>query len=243
MRDPVHEPAPAHGLNLLPAAASAPAPAPERRCILTGAHGPRAALIRLVEGPDAMLWPDLSAKLPGRGAWISPDRALLEEAMARGRLASALRRSFRAPAPAIPPDLAGRIAAGLEARALDRLGLEHRAGRLMFGSEKLMAAARAGRLGLLLHAADAAADGVSRLDQAVRSGGAACEVLLVPVGRERLSKALGRDNSVHIGIADPRAAARIRGDLSRWISFTRPDRSRNPESGVRPAMGEDEGQE
>lgn len=241
MRDPVHESVPASGLNPLPAGAASSAP--ERRCILTGAHGPRAALIRLVEGPDAMLWPDLAAKLPGRGAWISPDRTLLEEALARGRLKSALARSFHAKAPAIPPDLADRIAAGLEARALDRLGLEHRAGRLMLGSEKLVAAARAGRLRLLLHADDAAPDGCSRLDQAVRSGGAACEALLVPVGRERLSKALGRDNSVHIGIADPRAAARIRGDLSRWISFTRPDRSRKPASGVCPATGEDEGQE
>lgn len=241
MRDPVHEGTAAPALTA--PAPGDPAAGPERRCILSGVHGPRAGLVRLVEGPDGALWPDLAARLPGRGTWIAPDRALLEEALSRGRLRSALARSFRAPAPAIPDDLADRIEAGLATRTLQRLGLEHRAGRLVLGSEKLLVAARAGRLSLLIHAADAAPDGCARLDQAVRSGGGDCGILLAPVGRERLSGALGRDNSVHIGVADLKAAARIRGELKRWIRFTRPDRSFGPLPGDRPGMGEGEGQE
>lgn len=241
MRDPVHEAPPPPSLSA--AASAARRTEPERRCILSGAHGPRADLLRLVEGPDGALWPDLAARLPGRGAWISADRALLEEAMARGRMKAALARAFRAPAPAIPPDLADRIENGLAQRALDRLGLEHRAGRLLLGSEKLMAAARAGKLSLLIHAADAAPDGSARLQQAVRSGGGECGVIEAPAGRERLSGALGRDNSVHIGVADQKAAARIRGDFMRWTRFTRPDEASSPAPGMRPAIGEGEGQE
>jgi hypothetical protein len=196
------------------------ASAPERTCVLTGAHGERRALIRLALGPDGALWPDLGAKLPGRGAWITPDRAKLEAAMAKGKLKGALARTLKTPV-LVPEDLPARIAEGLERRALDRLGLELRAGYLIFGAEKLTEWARAGRLFLLLHAGDAAADGISRLNQAFRSGGGdMAHVFCLPAGRASLSRALGRDNMVHSGVTDNKAAARIETDVTRWLAFT-----------------------
>ncbi len=204
------EPQPAAGHDTLP----------ERRCILTGAHGARAHLIRLAVGPDAAVWPDLAARLPGRGAWIMADRRALESAMAKGKLKGALARAFKESPPAVPADLAERIATGLQRRALDRLGLEHRAGHLVFGSDRLSETARAGRLALLLHAADAADDGTAKLNQAFRVGdGAMDSILTVPVGRDVLSAALGRENIVHSGVTDGRAAARVKADLSRWIAY------------------------
>jgi predicted RNA-binding protein YlxR (DUF448 family) len=194
-------------------------PMPERKCILTGAHGERASLIRLALGPDGAVWPDLAAKLPGRGAWIVVDRAVLEAAMARGKLKGALARAFRQPVE-VPADLADRIANGLERRALDRLGLEHRAGHLIFGADKLNEWARAGRVHLLLHAGDAAEDGISKLNQAFRSGeGKMEQVIRLPAGRDALSRALGRENMVHSGVIDGKAAARIATDVARWAAF------------------------
>ncbi|MCS6987274.1 MAG: DUF448 domain-containing protein [Sphingomonadaceae bacterium] len=183
--------------------------------MLTGATAGRHELVRLVVGPDGRVWPDAAARLPGRGAWVVPDRAVLAAAIRRGRLRAALARAFRSPPPEVPEDLLERIEAALAARALDRLGLEHRAGRLVLGAERIARAARAGRLILMLHAADAAEDGVAKLEQALRSGGG--DALRIPAGRERLSHALGRDNSVHIGVADPGAARRIRAELARWL--------------------------
>ncbi|WP_199554769.1 RNA-binding protein [Sandaracinobacteroides hominis] len=199
------------------------ASAPERKCILTGAHGERAQLIRLALGPDGAVWPDLGARLPGRGAWISPDRAALETAIAKGRLKGALARAFKEAA-TVPDDLAQRIADGLERRALDRLGLEHRAGHLIFGSEKLIEWARAGRLYLVLHATDAADDGVGKLEQALRSGARntesePAEAIRLPAGRDALSRALGRENIVHSGVTDGKAAARIATEVARWAAF------------------------
>jgi uncharacterized protein len=203
--------------------------APERKCILTGAHGERASLVRLALGPDGAAWPDLAAKLPGRGAWIVADRAVLEAAMAKGKLKGALARAFRGPA-TVPDDLPDRIAAGLERRSLDRLGLEHRAGHLIFGSDKLNEWCRSGRVHLLLHAADAADDGVSKLNQALRVGrgaqtgqrageGPMDDVIRLPAGRDALSRALGRENMVHSGVIDGKAAARIATDVARWAAF------------------------
>jgi predicted RNA-binding protein YlxR (DUF448 family) len=194
--------------------------APERRCVLTGAHGPRQQLIRLVAGPDGAVWPDLPGRLPGRGAWVVADGGILAEAVASGRLAKALARAFRSPPPSVPADLPERIRGLLEQRALDRMGLEHRGGRLAFGSERLEGLARSGRLHLLAHAADAREDGCRALDQAFRVGGGDPEAILsLPFGRDSLSKALGRANVVHLGAVDGGAAARIASDIVRLRSF------------------------
>ncbi|MFN7397491.1 MAG: DUF448 domain-containing protein [Sandaracinobacter sp.] len=193
--------------------------APARKCILTGAHGERASLIRLALGPDLAVWPDLAAKLPGRGAWIVADRAVLDAGMAKGKLKGALARAFKGPV-TVPDDLVDRIATGLERRSLDRLGLEHRAGHLVFGTDKLKEWCRGGRVHLLLHAADAAEDGVSKLNQAFRAGeGDMKNVIRLPAGRDALSRALGRENMVHSGVIDGKAAARIATDVARWAAF------------------------
>jgi predicted RNA-binding protein YlxR (DUF448 family) len=220
--------------------------APERKCILTGAHGERASLIRLALGPDGAVWPDLAAKLPGRGAWIVADRSVLEAGMAKGKLKGALARAFRQPA-TVPDDLADRIAAGLERRSLDRLGLEHRAGHLIFGADKLNEWSRSGRVHLLLHAADAAEDGVSKLNQAFRAGeGDMNDVIRLPAGRDALSRALGRENMVHSGVIDGKAAARIATDVARWAAFLGTSEMMGDgraDPGRRPDRSNDEGRE
>jgi len=62
----------------------------ERRCVATGEVLPEHLLIRFALGPDGVLVPDIGAKLPGRGAWVSANRQLLEEARAKGGFARAL---------------------------------------------------------------------------------------------------------------------------------------------------------
>ncbi len=201
------------------ASAATAASASTRRCLLTGETMAPAQLLRLVPGPDGLVWPDLAGRLPGRGAWVGLDRPALAAAVANGRLQSALRRAFKGPVQ-VPPDLCARIADGLQRRALERLGLEHRAGHLIFGTAKLAEWAAAGRLHLLLHAADARPDGSARLDQAWRVGGGSHGgIFHLPTGRESLSRALGRENVVHSGVIHGKAAARILAELKRWAAF------------------------
>ncbi len=195
----------------------------ERRCILTGEHGPRADLIRLALGPDGTVAPDVRARAPGRGAWIAVDRTALEAALAKGKLKGALARAFKTAEAVIVPDLPARIEAALERNALDRLGLEARSGMLLTGSEKIAQAARAGQVILLLHASDAGSDGNGKLDQAWRVGsdaeGSGKTGLVLSADRAILSQALGRENCVHIAIIDRGAAARVSDALNKWHKF------------------------
>jgi uncharacterized protein len=195
---------------------------PERTCILSGRKAERDALIRLALGPDGTVLPDVRAKAPGRGAWIGVDRATLEQAIAKGKLTKALSRAFKT-AVQVPADLADQIERALERAALDRLGLEARAGQIVTGSEKIVDAARKGTVSLLLHARDAAADGSRKLDQALRVGldleGSDARGLVIPATRAILSMALGRENVVHLALIAPAAAARVNQALGRWRGF------------------------
>lgn len=196
---------------------------PERRCILTGDRAPRAALVRLAIGPEGQVAPDVRARAPGRGAWIGVTRAELEAALGKGKLKGALARAFKATVLDIPADLPHLTEAALERVALDRLGLEARAGMLATGSDRIGEAARRGQVHLLLHAWDASEDGRRKLAQAWRVGrdeeGSGLEGIMLSVDRERLSAALGRENSVHVAITDSGAAKRVGEALARWHHF------------------------
>ena len=196
---------------------------PERRCILTGRTAPRDELVRLAVSPDGEVLPDALAKAPGRGAWIGVSRAELEEALASGKLKGALARAFKGGALSIPPDLADRTEAALRRALLDRLGLEMRAGRLILGTDRIADQARSGGVAALYHAADASADGNRKLDQAWRVGedaeGSGLRGLPLPLDRTALSVALGRDNVVHLALADSLSAERVAAPLQRLLTF------------------------
>jgi len=202
---------------------------PERKCILSGEHAARDALIRLAiapEGPDGAcaVLPDALARAPGRGAWIGVSRPELEEALASGRLKGALARAFRGARFAIAEDLGERIEAALTRALLDRLGLEFRAGHLIMGTERIAEQARGGAIAWLGHASDAREDGCRKLDQAFRVGldaeGSGLTGIRLPLDRAALSVALGRDNVVHLALADSASAERVNVPLGRLMRFT-----------------------
>lgn len=203
---------------------------PVRTCILSREEAPRDGLIRLALSPDGEVLPDVRAKAPGRGAWIGVTRAELE---ASGRkLKGALARAFKTNDVKVPEDLGARIAEQLQRNALDRLGLEFKSGHVVIGNDRIDNAARTGQLQLLLHASDASEDGARKLAQAWRVGrdeeGSGLKGLTLPVPRTILSLALGRENVVHAGLTDAKAAARTREALDRWLHFIGPDSTPRP---------------
>jgi predicted RNA-binding protein YlxR (DUF448 family) len=197
---------------------------PERTCVLTRRKAGKGELIRLALSPDGEIAPDARARAPGRGAWIGVTRAELDAANAKGKLKAVLQRAFKTSELRVPTNLGERTEHALRKTALDRLGMEARAGNLINGADKVEGAARAGKVHLLIHALDASEDGRRRMDQAWRVGNGEPRGVIFPEGRTILSLALGRENVVHVALTDPAAASRVRHALARWRAFTGPDR-------------------
>ena len=219
MRNPRNEPLGVHDS----VEASGTGDGPERRCVLSGRNGARDEFVRLALSPEGAVLPDALARAPGRGAWIGVTRAELAEAVAGGRLKAALSRAFKTAKLAIPDDLAELTEKALLRAFLDRLGLETRAGKLILGSDRIAGEARMGKVAALYHAADASDDGVRKLDQAWRVGmdaeGTGLAGVRLPLDRAALSVALGRDNVVHLALADRPSAERVAIPLRRLQTF------------------------
>ena len=224
MRTPPHEPV-ASAISEAATGRGHKASAPERRCILSGETSLKDGLIRLAISPDGDVLPDPLARAPGRGAGLGSTRVELEEALAKGKLRGALARAYKGAKLTVPDNLPDLIEAALTRLLADRLGLELRAGRLIMGSDRIAEQARSGRVSLLLHAADASEDGSKKLDQAWRVGtdaeGSGGRGITLPLDRAALSVALGRDNVVHMALADDKSAERVQSVLTRLMHFLR----------------------
>jgi predicted RNA-binding protein YlxR (DUF448 family) len=178
---------------------------PERRCIVTRAVQPRAGLIRFVAGPDDVVVPDLAGKLPGRGMWVSADRAALGQAAAKGHFARAAKRQVKAPA-----DLAERVEELLAARVVDLVAMARKAGQAVAGLEKVKAALVAGEARLLLQAAD----GSSRERAQLRPPEGE-NTLVSCLFAHELGVAFARDRVIHAAVLAGGLSDRVRDEALR----------------------------
>jgi len=185
--------------------------APIRRCLVSGDRKPKEELIRLVIAPDNSVVPDVAAKLPGRGMWLSADARSFKTAVEK----KAFHRAARRPVD-VPDDLAGLVERLLAQRCVDTLSLARRAGEAVCGFEKVKALLKSGQGAVLLSAADASTDGREKLTSVAVALGGVRRVLVLRA--EELAQAFGRDTAVHAvvsrgGLADRLAleAARLEG--------------------------------
>jgi len=170
----------------------------ERFCVVTRAVKPVDELIRFVVGPDGAVVPDLKRKLPGRGIWITASRATLAEAVKRNAFARGFRREVK-----VTPEITAQTDALLERAALDALAIAGKAGLVETGAIRVEHAQAEGRIVGLVHASDAAPDGVRKLAASMRRHIGA-EAEKAPVIRAftsaQLDLALARTNVVHAAL-------------------------------------------
>ncbi|MEY1557034.1 RNA-binding protein [Yoonia sp. R2331] len=131
---------------------------PERRCIVTGESQPTSGLIRFVVGPDNSVVPDVLGKLPGRGMYVSADRAALEVA-SKGQFSRSAKQSVT-----VPEGLAEEVERQLARRVVDLLALARKAGLAVCGFEKVKGWLAGGeRVRVLLQASDGSERGKTKL--------------------------------------------------------------------------------
>ena len=185
-------------------AATFPDRGPERTCIVTRRKGSPEGFIRVVVGPDRAVVPDLRCRLPGRGAWVTAERAVVLEAMKR----KSFKRAFKSDVE-VPPALADLIDGLMEKDALQSLSIANKAGLVVAGATKVEGSMGPKVPAALVQASDGSPDGVRKMDAAVRRrlGDEADDVPRIRDFRsDQLDLALGRTNVIHAAVAGGTAA-------------------------------------
>ncbi len=186
---------------------------PWRLCAVSRARKSPDDLIRFVLGPDGTIVPDLARRLPGRGVWISATRRDLAAAVRQKAFARSLKQAV-----SVPDDLTDRVEALLKRRLAEAISLARKAGLLLAGFAKVEQLIEQGQAEVLLHAADAAGDGVAKLDRkfrALRGPGATAETIVRELTNAELSLAIGRANVVHAAASAGGAGRRIAHEARR----------------------------
>lgn len=199
---------------------AAPRGETHRTCALSRERQPVDSLIRFVSAPDGTVLPDVVRKLPGRGVWISGDRASITEAARRNVFARGLKRRTIA-----PPDLADRVETLLVRRVIDALALANKAGLVVTGFTKVDAMLASGQAVALLHGNDASRDGADRLDRKLRAVSGrpdAADVIVTELTTDEMSLAIGRPNVVHASLGSGGATARLLEHAKRLRRFREP---------------------
>ena len=175
----------------------------ERTCIVTRQVGEPDRLIRFVAGPDLSVVPDLKRNLPGRGCWVTASRSHVDQAVRKKLFRRALKAEVLA-----DPDLGSLVDQLLAKSALGAILMARKAGQFVTGAAKCDAAVRSGQAVAVLHAHEAAPDGVRKLDQARR----AVEYMDGPVipafklfPEAELGLAIGGANVIHAAVLDGKA--------------------------------------
>ncbi len=212
-----------------PRAGKAGAREPERRCIVTMERREQGEMVRFVLSPEGQVTPDLAARLPGRGAWVTSAREAIGLAVKKG----AFNRAFKAQVK-VAPDLADQVDQLLAKRILDQLGLVKRAGDLILGFEQVREQVRKAPPAFLIEASDGSEDQRGKVLALVR-GLYTPEVdeTGIPVGNQELppvagcfsadelGMALGRERVIHACVKYSRIAHAWGGELARLSGFRR----------------------
>ena len=190
---------------------------PERRCVVTGESGPTDRLVRVVLGPSGEVVPDIGAKLPGRGGWITADRDVIVKAIKKRSFSRAFKQQVEA-----PTNLAEMIEVQLAKRIVDCISLARKAGQAVAGHEKCRARIREGTVGVLIQARDGAEDGKNKLAALAEAVGKGEIANIGVLDSAELGLAFGREFAIHAALDTGGFAARVCADAERLAGLRRP---------------------
>lgn len=182
---------------------------PERRCISTGAVGPKPGLIRFVISPEGHILPDIMGKLPGRGIWVSANRKALDKAATKGLFARAAKRPVT-----VAPDLAAMVEAALVRRVVELTSLARKAGEAVAGFEKVKDWLEKDRAAVLIQASNGSERGKTKLwpPEPLDEDD---EVFIGCLTAQEIGLAFGREHVIHAALAAGGLTTRVVEEAAR----------------------------
>lgn len=182
---------------------------PQRRCIVSRESMAKDALVRFVVGPDQSIVPDIQGKLPGRGLWVSADRASIETAAAKGLFARAAKAAVK-----VPVGLAALVERQIVERALALLGLARRSGDFVSGYDTVRDVSRKTSPAVLVAAADGSDAAFEKL-KAMAPDTPAVRLF----NADELGRAIGRENVVNAMLMPGALAEQFLAEAGRVAGF------------------------
>lgn len=170
----------------------------ERKCIVSGEVTPKAGLIRFVVGPDDRIYPDILGKLPGRGMYVTANRAMLESAT-KGQFSRSAKQAV-----SIPEGLVDEVERQVCRHAIDLIALTRKSGRAVCGFEKVKGWLAGGEnVRVLLQASDGSERGKAKLwtPEGARYFGCFTS--------EELGLAFGRGSAIHGALSNGKLSNRV----------------------------------
>jgi predicted RNA-binding protein YlxR (DUF448 family) len=176
----------------------------ERKCIVTGDAQSKSGLIRFAISPDNVVTPDILEKLPGRGIWVSADRAALDKAVEKNIFSKAAKRAVT-----VPAGLSDDVEKLITRHLVDLISLSRKSGKAVCGFEKVKAWLERGEARVLLQASDGSERGKNKLW--TPEGGRWFGMLTAT----ELGLAFGRDNVIHGALSAGGLAKRVVEEAAR----------------------------
>lgn len=164
---------------------------PERKCIATGESQPKAGLIRFCLGPDGQIVPDVLGKLPGRGIYVSADRAALDKAAKKSLFSRAARQPVK-----VPEALADLVEVLVAQRVVELLSMARKAGDAVTGYEKVKDWLVKGTAATLIQASDGSERGKTKLHAPEGEKG-----FIGCLTAGEIGLAFGRERAIHAALA------------------------------------------
>ena len=178
---------------------------PERKCIVSGEVCPKAGLIRFCLGPEGQVVADVMAKLPGRGFYVTADRAMIDKAARKGLFARAAKQSVT-----VSPDLTDQVEAFLLRRVIEFISLTRKANAAVMGYEKVKDWLQNGRAVVLLQSSDGSERGKTKLRMPAENGR-----YIGCLTASELGLAFGRERAIHAALAAGGLTTRVVEEAAR----------------------------
>lgn len=165
---------------------------PERRCIVTGEHGTPETLLRFAVSPEGVLVFDCYQKLPGRGAWVTPNATMLQHAMDNKLFTKTFKSQVK-----LQEGFVDHVEERLKQSAYELLPLCQKSGLLISGYEKVKETFAQEAVAALIMASDASENAREKLFTIRKD-----YPLIEAFTREELGVAVGREQAVQIALLE-----------------------------------------
>jgi predicted RNA-binding protein YlxR (DUF448 family) len=197
---------------------------PERTCIVSGEVSPKAGLIRFCVGPDGTVVADVMAKLPGRGFYVSSNRAMIEKAAKKGLFARAAKQPVL-----VPDNLADLVEAFVLRRVIEMVSLTRKANAAVMGYEKVKDWLQTGKAVVLIQSSDGSERGKSKLRMPSENGHYISCLTAVELGL-----AFGRERAIHAALAAGGLTTRVVEEAARLAGLRgQPDQQDGGETALK----------